>query len=257
MYDVLITHSSTGFLLPAIGTIPKLYTQKIIFIKMLGQCVLYGYNDPYSPLAMSLQIFDKIVGFGSLVILAICNIVIIVKHARSNHVMRGRVHPGNPCSIARQSRLKIVTSLIILLFILSVIPYMVLKIIFLWSNNIFRSMMGKIFILTSFWLLHISSLFNPVLYVLQMGKQVFRIPTLDNKKRTQSGRETRHRNSSTGTIFRKSSNIVSSLDSSCDRRQSVLSTGLAIATMSKIDEREKQNRNSVCLEARDRRKPVS
>ena len=226
----VLTHSSTGLLLPAIGTIPKLYTQKIMFIKMLGQCVLYGYNDPYSPLAMSLQIFDKLAGFGSLLILAICNIVIMVKHARSNRIMRGLVHPGNPSSSARQSRLTIVTSFIILLFILSVIPYMVLKIIFLWSNNLFRSMMGKIFILTSFWLLHISSVFNPVLYVLQMGKRVFRIPTLDYRTRqSQCSRSTRHRHSFTVTVFGESK-LKAAIS---------LSVGLAsITTMSNIDEIE-------------------
>ncbi|KAL5267584.1 hypothetical protein ACHWQZ_G004581 [Mnemiopsis leidyi] len=145
-------------------SLPKLALQQFVFIPTLGQCILFGYNDPKSALSMLLNVSDKVVGLGGILGLIACNCVLIATNKGRDKKTNGR--------LARKptQKLTVIAVTVILVFVVSVLPYLAVKLVF----NIKPSLVYPPFlpwvrraIVGSYFMMHISSSINPVLYVLQ------------------------------------------------------------------------------------------
>ena len=147
-------------------SIPKLYLQQFVYNQGLGQCVLYGYHDSKSGFSMILNVADKIVGMGGMLCLIGCNLVLIFSN-------RGRsLRAGSKNSTSRKpaQKLTVIAVIVMLVFVISVLPYLVIKMLFNIKKSLFVppfSPWMKRTIVSSYFLMHISSCVNPVLYVLQ------------------------------------------------------------------------------------------
>ncbi|XP_063686082.1 somatostatin receptor type 5-like [Bolinopsis microptera] len=153
-----------GLVLTGLISIPKLYLQRFVYNQGLGQCVLYGYHDSKSGFSMILNAADKIIGMGGMLCLIGCNLVLIFSN-------RGRsLRAGSKSSRKPAQKLTVIAVIVMLVFVISVLPYLVIKMLF----NIKKSLFVPPFhpwmkraIVSSYFLMHISSSVNPVLYVLQ------------------------------------------------------------------------------------------
>eukprot|EP00116_Pleurobrachia_bachei_P004878 sb/3465140/ len=148
----------TGFL-----SLPKLYLQVFQFAPSLGQCILVGYKNPSSASALAINIMDKVFGFFCMLLLVFCNILLIV----TNRTARpGRRHSRRNSA----NKLTLVAISVMLVFIGSILPYYLMKLIFFLRPSLFVQPLGdhiRRAVISSYVMMHISSMINPVLYVLQ------------------------------------------------------------------------------------------
>ena len=145
-------------------SLPKLDLQQFVYVPGLGQCILFGYHDPKSALSMLLNVSDKFVGLGGILGLIACNCVLIATN-------KGRDKKTNGRNVRKPTqKLTVIAVIVILVFVVSVLPYLAVKVAF----NIKPSLFNPPFlpwvrraIVGSYFMMHISSSINPVLYVLQ------------------------------------------------------------------------------------------
>ena len=110
-----------------------------------------------------MTILDKVVWFGAMILLILCNVVLIVRNRRS------RANSARSAGKRPVQKLTLIAIGVTIVFVISVLPYMVMKMTFL----VDPAMLGypvsrwvRAWIITSYFLMHVSSMVNPLLYVL-------------------------------------------------------------------------------------------
>ena len=122
---------------------------------------MLGYKDKTSGVSIILNGLDKLIGLGGMLALICCNTVVIIK-ARSIHIRRS--------TLLTAQKLTVVAVAVMGVFVLSVLPYFLIKIIYHTNRRLLEVPINPWFrraIISSYYLMHVSSTINPVLYVLQ------------------------------------------------------------------------------------------
>lgn len=159
-------------------SVPKLYLQRFVYNPTLGQCILLGYHEPGSGFSVTLNLADKLFGLGGMVCLVICNTLLIVIDNKRRTVMvkKGAWRRSNnegPDSLPSPrpvQKLTLIAAAVMFVFIISVLPYFTMKMIFHVRKDWLLKPLQPWFrrtIISSYFLMHVSSSVNPVLYVLQ------------------------------------------------------------------------------------------
>ena len=163
MVDVYNFILFLGVSVTGLISLPKLSIQYFYFNAKLGQCILLGFKDPSSVPAIALNSTDKLFGFGGMFLLVCCNtIVILANRARQQRMMNS--------SRKTPQKLTVLAIVVMCVFVLSVLPYFIVKIIFHLDSRLMEPPMNpwlQKLAISSYYLMHISSTINPVLYVLQ------------------------------------------------------------------------------------------